>query len=231
MHIRDTDAGSGKNLMTVEHPVEYEISGISQTPVNKEAGMTFASSLRSVLRSDPDVVFCGETRDEDTGELVIEAAFLGHLVFTTLTANSALDVIERLRGFGADDYLLAQTLAGAIGQRMVRRIDPGSDIVAYEPASEELARAGLTPEDGPFRRGDFAGRVALLEVLEVTEPVRRMIAGGASVEALRQETFARTGGSFWDDARDKVKQGLTTVEEVNRVLFDYPAPDGGGAAA
>ena len=135
-------------------------------------------------------------------------------------------MIERLRSLGADDYLLAQTLAGAVGQRMVRRIDPSSEIVAYEPAPEELAKAGLSPADGPFRRGDFGGRLPLFEVLEVTDPVRRMIAEGGSIETLQRETFARTGGSFWDDAREKVKQGLTTVEEVNRVLVDYTGPAG-----
>jgi type II secretory ATPase GspE/PulE/Tfp pilus assembly ATPase PilB-like protein len=198
LDLRDGEDGAASSIMTVEHPVEMELAGISQTAANPAAGIDIVAGLRAVLRSDPDVVFCGRTEDEATARLVAETAWLGHLVLTTVTANSALGVITRLRGLGVDNYLLARTLTGAIGLRMVRR--PG-----------------------------LRGRLPLVEILEITDDVRRLIAEDAPVETLWRETFGRAGGSFRDDARDKIARGLTTEEEVERALLDYPhlesAPD------
>jgi general secretion pathway protein E len=196
----DGEHGAASSIMTVEHPVEMELAGISQTAANPAAGIDIAAGLRAVLRSDPDVVFCGRTEDEATATLVAETAWLGHLVLTTVTANGALGVIARLRALGVDNYLLARTLAGVIGLRMVRR--PG-----------------------------LRGRLPLVEILEITDDVRRLIAEDAPIETLWRETFGRTGGSFRDDARDKIARGLTTEDEVDRALLDYSHPESAPVAS
>jgi type II secretory ATPase GspE/PulE/Tfp pilus assembly ATPase PilB-like protein len=223
-----------RNILTVEDPIEYQLSGVSQTQVLKRAGLTFAAALRSILRSDPDVVMCAEMRNLETAELCIETALTGHLVLSSLHTTSALGLIDRLCNMGIETFLIADTLAGLVGQRLVRRID-ARKMEEYEPAEEELERLGLTKADGPFQRGvpteenggtGFRGRLPLIEVVEVDGRLRRRIAEGVPGETLAAETFSpawRTGGSLQDDARAKVKAGLTTVEEVNWALFDYPA--------
>jgi type IV pilus assembly protein PilB len=157
-------------------------------------------------------------------------AATGHLVLTQLTASSALGAVPRLREIGVDPFLIAQTLIGAVSQRLLRRICKEC-VSEYEPPSLLLQRFGLTPADGPFHRGTgcevcrksgYKGRLAVYEILEVTDELRQLIANDTPREILEQETFGQTGGSLWDDARDKIRQGLTTVEEAARVLFDYP---------
>jgi type II secretory ATPase GspE/PulE/Tfp pilus assembly ATPase PilB-like protein len=223
-----------RNILTVEDPIEYQLEGISQTQTFKRAGLTFPAALRSILRSDPDVVLCAQMRDLETAELCVETALTGHLVLSSLHTTSAMGIIDRLRNMGVENFLIADTLAGLVGQRLVRRID-ARNTEEYEPAAEELLRLGLTMADGPFRRGvpteenggtGFRGRLPLIEIVEVDSRLRQRIAEGAPAETLAAETFSpawRTGGSLRDDARAKVKAGLTTVEEVNWTLFDYPS--------
>jgi type II secretory ATPase GspE/PulE/Tfp pilus assembly ATPase PilB-like protein len=223
------------NIMTVEEPVEYVLDGISQTRVNRRIGLTYAAALRAVLHSDLDVVMIADLSDRETAELAFELAATGHLVLTQLTAKSSLGAIARLRELGVDSFLIAQTLAGAISQRLMRRICRECQ-AEYEPPAASLQRLGLTAADGPFRRGTgcpacenrgYRGRLAVYEILEVDEPLRQLIADDAPVEALWQATFGPKGGSLWDDAREKVRLGLTTVEEALRVLFDHPRFDRG----
>jgi type II secretory ATPase GspE/PulE/Tfp pilus assembly ATPase PilB-like protein len=218
------------NIMTVEEPVEFVLEGISQTRVNRHIGLTFAAALRAVLHSDLDVAVVGDLPDQETAELALQMAATGHLVLTQLTASSALGAVPRLREIGVDPFLIAQTLIGAVSQRLLRRICKEC-VSEYEPPSLLLQRFGLTPADGPFHRGTgcevcrksgYKGRLAVYEILEVTDELRQLIANDTPREILEQETFGQTGGSLWDDARDKIRQGLTTVEEAARVLFDYP---------
>jgi type II secretory ATPase GspE/PulE/Tfp pilus assembly ATPase PilB-like protein len=226
------------NIMTVEEPVEYVVDGVSQIRVNRSAGLTYAAALRAVQRSDLDVVLVADLPDHETAELALEMAATGHLVLAQLQAKNALAVLTRLREIGVDVYLIAQTLAGVLCQRLARRVCTDC-MEEYEPSPASLQRLGLTPADGPFRRGagceacrktGYRRRVALYEILEVDDDLRQLIAADASVSELWQATFARTGGSMWDDAREKVREGLTTVEEALRVLFDYSPPRAEGQA-
>ncbi|MES2459484.1 MAG: ATPase, T2SS/T4P/T4SS family [Armatimonadota bacterium] len=226
-----TSGRGGQNILTIEDPVEFGFDlGISQTGVNRRMGLTYAAALRGMLRSDPDVILCAEMRDLETAELTAEIALTGHLILSALHTTSALGAIQRLRDIGIENFLIADIVAGLIGQRLVRRIDTG-ETEEYEPDTEELERAGLTKADGPFLRGvpsdsnggtGFKGRIPLVEVVEVTPVLRRLIAERASDEALWRAAFAKNAGSLRDDARSRVRAGLTTVEEVNWALFDYP---------
>ena len=226
-----TAGRGGRSLMTVEDPVEFGFDlGISQTGVNRRAGLTYANVLRGMRRSDPDVILCSEMRDQETAEIITEIALTGHLVLSALHTTSALGTIQRLRDIGIMNFLIADMTAGLIGQRLVRRIDE-RETEEYEPAPEELEKAGLTRADGPFRRGvpseanggtGFKGRVPLVEVVEITPTLRRLIAERAPGEELWRAAFAKNADSLRDDARARVEAGLTTVEEVNWALFDYP---------
>jgi type II secretory ATPase GspE/PulE/Tfp pilus assembly ATPase PilB-like protein len=221
------------NIMTVEEPVEYILDGISQTRVNRRIGLTYAAALRAVLHSDLDVVMIADLSDRETAELAFELAATGHLVLTQLTAKSSLDAIARLRALDVDSFLIAQTLAGSISQRLMRRTCRECQ-AEYEPPAVSLQRLGMTAADGPFRRGfgcaecrktGYKGRLAVYEILVVDEPLRQLIADDAAAETLWQATFGLKGGSLWDDAREKVRLGVTTVEEALRVLFDHPRFD------
>jgi type II secretory ATPase GspE/PulE/Tfp pilus assembly ATPase PilB-like protein len=221
----------GQNILTIEDPVEMELDlGISQMAVNRRAGLTYASGLRGMLRSDPDIIFCAEMRDQETAEIATEIALTGHLLISALHTTSALGAVQRLRDMGIENFLIADMLAGLIGQRLVRRIDT-TETEEYEPAMEELDKAGLTRADGPFQRGvsletnggtGFKGRIPLVEVVEITPTLRRLIAERASYEDLWRAAFTKNADSLRDDARARVRAGLTTVEEVNWALFDYP---------
>lgn len=225
-----------RNLLTVEDPVEYLLPGVSQTQVNRAAGLTWAAALRSIFRADPDVVYLAQMRSLECAELSVELALTGQLVLSQLHVSSALQVVQRLREMGIENFLIGYVLLGSVGVRLVRRVCPEC-VEEYLPASEQLDKSGLSPvEDGPFRHGagctacrgtGYSGRIGLFEVLETDESVLRMIIDRAPLDAIWQATFGRRGGSLWDDAREKIRQGLTTVEEANSALSDYPHPRNG----
>jgi type IV pilus assembly protein PilB len=226
-----TSGRGGQNILTIEDPVEFGFDlGISQTGVDRRAGLTYANALRGMLRSDPDVIYCAEMRDQETAEIISEIALTGHLILSALHTTSALGTLQRLRDMGIANFVIADIVAGLIGQRLVRRIDTRAT-EEYEPAPEELEKAGLTLSDGPFRRGipseangntGFRGRIPLVEVVEMTPALRHLIADKASDEVLWRAAFSKNADSLRDDARARVRAGLTTVEEVNWALFDYP---------
>jgi type II secretory ATPase GspE/PulE/Tfp pilus assembly ATPase PilB-like protein len=230
----------GTTILTVEDPVENYIDGdlVSQTAVHRRAGLTFAPALRAILRSDPDVVFVGELPDRETAEQALRAAMTGRRVLTSLNANSAIGGLQQLKEMRLDPAAIAQALAGVISIRLVRK--PCSECAAeYEPDRAELQWLDLSTSEGRFRRGagceacrqtGYNGRAPLLEVLEIDDALRRRIVEGAPLETLWWEAFGRRGGSLRDDAREKVRQGLTTAAEVVRELFDYPFPAAGAAA-
>lgn len=216
------------NVVTVEDPVEYVLNGITQTQVNEKAGMTFAAGLRSILRQDPDIIMVGEIRDRETAETAVRAALTGHLVFTTLHTNDAVGAIPRIKDIGPDPALISDALLGVVAQRLVRRICPHC-AVPHQPQAEELQLLGLVAGEvdlSTWRRGKgcaacfdsgYLGREAIVEVLDIDDRIRELIYDGTMSQLhkyLQQNEFP----SFGIAAREKVIQGITTVEEALRVL-------------
>jgi type II secretory ATPase GspE/PulE/Tfp pilus assembly ATPase PilB-like protein len=216
------------NIVTVEDPVEYVLSGITQTQVNEAAGMTFASGLRAILRQDPDIVMLGEIRDSETAETGIRAALTGHLVLTTLHTNDAVGAIPRLKDIGPDPGLISDALLGVVAQRLVRRVCPHC-AEAHVPTDAELKVLSLRREEAntqAWRRGrgcshcfnsGYLGREAVIELLHVDDTVRQIIYEG-SLTQLNRYLSEIHFASFRVAATEKVTTGITTVEEVKRVL-------------
>jgi len=211
------------NLSTVEDPIEANIPGINQFQVNERAGFDFTSALRSLLRQDPDILMVGEVRDEETAQIVIQSALTGHLVLSTLHTNDAPSAITRLVNIGIEPYLVAATLRGVLAQRLVRKICPHCK-ESYVP--DELTSAAVEVYAGPVemlyrgqgcsrcRSTGFAGRIGVFELLVPDEQILSTIAGGASLQVVR-EHLAKSGFQVLRaDGMCKVKGGLTTAEEV-----------------
>jgi type II secretory ATPase GspE/PulE/Tfp pilus assembly ATPase PilB-like protein len=216
------------NVVTVEDPVEYVLSGITQTQVHERAGMTFAAGLRSILRQDPDIIMVGEIRDSETAETAVRAALTGHLVLTTLHTNDAPGAIPRIKDIGPDPGLISDALLGIVAQRLVRRVCPYC-VEPYNPTEADLRVLGLEREQAnvsKWRRGrgcdkcfnsGYLGREAFVELLDIDDRVREIIYEGTMTQLncyLREVNFA----SFRVAAIEKVTTGVTTIEEVLRVL-------------
>ena len=219
------------NMVTLEDPVEYNIDGVNQVPINEKTGMTFASGLRAILRQDPDIIGLGEIRDGETAEIAMRSAITGHVVISTIHTNDAVGTIERLEDIGVEPYLVASALRGVISQRLVRRICPKCR-TAYTPDDDELVELGLPPQEGlVFYRGagcpscfdtGFRGRIAVFEMLVINSRVRRMIADGASRGEIEQELKKPENGfvSLHDNAMRLVREGITTTGELLRVVSE-----------
>lgn len=221
------------NILTIEDPVEYTIEGVTQVQVNEPAGVTFANTVRTFLRQDPDVILVGETRDPLTASTSVEAALTGHLVLTTLHANDAPGALVRLREMGVESFLLAHTVVGIISQRLVRRICPQCrEPTPYHP--QMVRPLGILRDDDPatsytFYRGrgcvhcnhqGFRGRAGVFEILRIDDRLRPLVASGASGTELAEA--ARALGLFLpmaDYCRHLLTEGVTTPEEIARVLF------------
>jgi general secretion pathway protein E len=226
--LQRRDASTEK-IITVEDPIEYQLSGITQMPVHRQVGVTFAAALRAILRQDPDVVMIGEMRDQETAEISIQAAMTGHLVFSTLHTNDAISAVPRLLGLGIPEYLVAATLEGVLAQRLVRRVCPDCR-VEYEPAAETMSLvAGRPIERMTLQRGagctlcrgtGFRGRLGLFELFTITDDLRDAIAARAPRAQLRTLAIAAGLVPLRTDGWQKVEAGLTTVEEVVRVIQD-----------
>jgi type IV pilus assembly protein PilB len=219
-----------RNIITVEDPVEYRLPGVNQMQVNTKAGLTFASALRSILRADPDVVLIGEIRDRETALIAMEAALTGHLVLSTLHTNDASSAITRLIEMEVEPYLVASSLDCVVAQRLARRLcDHCKE--AYKPSKEELELARF-PEHvrkeikelfrpvGCTRCGKtgFRGRMGLYEVMLVTEEIERLTAEGKSSEDIRRVAVEQGMITLREDGLERVRQGLTSVEEIFRVV-------------
>jgi len=222
------NATTTKNYVTIEDPVEYYMDMAGQVYVKEKTGLSFATVLRAILRQDPDVILLGEIRDFETAEVAFHAALTGHMVFSTLHTNSAVATIARLFDLGLKPYVVATALEGIVAQRLVRRICP--DCRAPRPADATLLRK-LGPLFDPARttthagqgcdnchNSGYRGRLALHEVLAPDEHVRQLIASGASLHELGKAVKQLGLASLIEDARIKVHEGLTTAEEVLRVL-------------
>lgn len=224
--LQGREAGREK-IFTVEDPVEYQLPGITQVPVHRQAGVTFAAALRALLRQDPDVIMVGEMRDQETAEVAVQAAMTGHLVFTTLHTNDAVSAVPRLVDLGIPGYLVAATVEGVLAQRLVRRICDQCR-APYEPEPHQLAalsghpmgrRAMQRGVGCPECRGTgFHGRIGLFELFTVSDVMRDAIMRGASRSELREIAAAEGMVSLRQDGWRKVESGLTTVEEVLRVV-------------
>ena len=214
------------NIITVEDPIEIQLEGINQVQVNLKAGLTFASCLRSILRQDPDVILVGEIRDLETAEIVFHAAMTGHLVFSTVHTNSTVATIGRLRDLGVEPSLIESSVNLILAQRLVRRICGRCKEEAL-PEKTLLEKLHLEAADFPFFHGagcprcgmtGYSGRVGVFELLRMTPDLKTKIAQRASEAELIKAAVASGTIFLYDDALDKVRQGVTTVEEVLRVI-------------
>lgn len=215
------------NLVSLEDPVEYHIEGVCQVQINEKTGLTFANVLRSVLRQDPDIIAVGEIRDGETAEIAMRAAMTGHLVLSTVHTNNAVSSIDRLLDIGVEPYLIAGAVKGIISQRLVRKVCPHCR-KAYTPSEEELALMGLEHSSAPvqFYRGvgcgecfntGYRGRTGVFEILNVTPAIRHAIHSRSIAkleEAVREADFQ----PIWEDCRRLVLEGVTSAEEVHRIL-------------
>jgi type II secretory ATPase GspE/PulE/Tfp pilus assembly ATPase PilB-like protein len=216
-----------EKIVTVEDPIEYQLGGVTQVPVHRQAGVTFAAALRSILRQDPDVVMIGEMRDPETAEIGVQAAMTGHLVFSTLHTNDAIGAVARLLDLGVPEYLIASTLEGVLAQRLVRRICDGCR-VAYQPTAELIAQLVTRPVGRvTLQRGlgcascrgtGFRGRIGLFELIVVTDDVRDAITCRVGRTDLRTAVEQSGMTSLRADGWRKVEAGLTTIDEVLRVV-------------
>ena len=217
------------NVVTVEDPIERRLPGITQAQVNDKAGTTFARYLRAILRQDPDVIMIGEIRDLESAEIAFQAALTGHLVLTTLHTNGTVEAVDRLLDIGVKPLMITSVTNLVVAQRLARLVCPHCR-VRYQPSAAAIQKLGLEA-NGEFTRGSgcsacghtgYRGRVGIFELLRLTPALKELIRRGASELELR--AAATAGGTQWlsDDAVAKIKQGLTTVEEVLRVVrVDY----------
>jgi general secretion pathway protein E len=217
-----------RNIMTVEDPIEYALDGVGQTQVNPKTDMTFARGLRAILRQDPDVIMVGEIRDDETAEVAVRSSMTGHFVLSTLHTNSAIGSVTRLIDMGVERYLLAPMLVGLIAQRLVRRLCQHcrrADVADIRDVA--LLSGAIAVGDTVYRpvgcaecHGDgYRGRLGLYELVTVDERMQALIHDGASEAALTVAARER-GPSLLDDGIAKVRGGLTSVDEVARVVRD-----------
>ncbi len=217
-------------IITIEDPVEYQLRGVTQVPVNEKKGLTFARGLRSILRHDPDKIMVGEIRDPETAQIAVQSALTGHLVFTTVHANNVVDVLGRFLHMGVEPYNFVSALNCILAQRLVRINCPVCSVEVI-PTEEELRESGIDPEDAggaSFRAGPgciecngtgYRGRTAITELLDLTDDIREMILDRRSMVELKK-VAKRAGMQFLrDDAIRKVFLGRTTLREVNKVTF------------
>ncbi|MGE5371590.1 MAG: GspE/PulE family protein [Solirubrobacterales bacterium] len=218
------------NVITLEDPVEYEMEGLSQTQVNVQAGLTFASGLRTILRQDPDIIMVGEIRDGETADIAVRSALTGHLVFSTLHTNDAPGAVARLMDMDIEPYLIASSLGGVVAQRLVRKICPDCRDT-YEPDTRERQILGLGPEDKVLLshgRGctachgtGYTGRLGVFEILEIDRDLRNLIDQRVPSDVLREAAIKKGMRELWADCREKVLGHVTTLEEALRVTQTY----------
>jgi type II secretory ATPase GspE/PulE/Tfp pilus assembly ATPase PilB-like protein len=213
-----------KNIITIEDPVEYELTLIRQMPINPKVGITFAHGLRSILRQDPDIIMVGEIRDKETADVAIQAALTGHLVFSTLHTNDAPSALTRLINMGIEPFLVSSSVIGILAQRLVRTIcDKCKE--KYLPTPEVLKDLGMD-EGQIFYRGrgcdkckdtGFIGRVGIFEMLIINEEIRKMIDAKKSADEIKKKAMEFGMRTLRQDGLKKVRKGITNLEEVLRV--------------
>ncbi|NLK19963.1 MAG: type II/IV secretion system protein, partial [Synergistaceae bacterium] len=214
-------AGPEVNIITVEDPIEYDLEGVGQIQVNEKAGVTFPSALRSILRQDPDIIMIGEMRDFETARIGVQASLTGHLVLSTLHTNDSISATVRLIEMGIEPYLASGSLLGAVAQRLVRTVC--RDCSAWEEAPALFKREGVEK----VLRGKgcqscmgtgFKGRAGLYEQFIPDEALRELVAGRATVAGIRAAARQKGFRTLWDLGLDALKRGLTSPEELLRVV-------------
>ena len=222
--VKDTT----KNIVTVEDPIEYQLAGINQVQINPKAGVTFANGLRAILRQDPNIIMVGEIRDNETAEVAMQAAETGHLMLSTLHTNDAVSTVNRLFSLGLSPDLVASNLLVVIAQRLVRKICPRCKI-EYPPTEEELQQIGIFHTANPeikFYKGrgcpscnqtGYHGQIGIYELLVQNDKLRDAIAQRPTKQALKRLARATGMKTMLEDGIDKIRQGITTIEEVARV--------------
>jgi len=219
------------NIITIEDPIEYQIPGVNQTQVNEKIKLTFASALRSILRQDPDVILLGEIRDAETAKIAMQAAQTGHLVLSTLHTDDAPSCVTRLMDIGTEPYVIASALIGVVAQRLVRRLCVHCRR-QYTPPAETLRSLNINESDAaaiPFYKSvgcdqcnhtGYRGRIGIYEVMKVTEKLRRLIATRVPEDQIREAALGGGMISLGEDGLAKVKSGITTPEELLRVVTE-----------
>ena len=217
-------------IITIEDPVEYQLKGITQIPVNEKKGLTFARGLRSILRHDPDKILVGEIRDQETANIAINAALTGHLVFTTVHANNVFDVLGRFLNMGVEAYNFVSALNCILAQRLVRQICPHCK-TQITVTDQELIDSALEPavwRDVPFYEGKgcfecggtgFRGRTAIHELLDLTEEIRELILERKATSYIRTAAKAQGMTTLRESAVERMREGITTLKEINKVTF------------
>ena len=221
---------SEDKIITIEDPVEYQLKGITQIPVNEKKGLTFARGLRSILRHDPDKIMVGEIRDEETAQIAVQSALTGHLVFTTVHANNVVDVLGRFLNMKVDLYNFVSALNCVLAQRLVRRICEHCR-APMEPSKELLKDSGLSPASAagsPFYEGTgciecsgtgFLGRTAISELLDLSDRIRELILERRPASEIKRAAKEEGMDFLRESALDRVYQGVTTLREINKVTF------------
>jgi type IV pilus assembly protein PilB len=219
------------NIITVEDPVEYRLQGVNQVQINSRAGLTFAAALRSILRSDPDVVMVGEIRDGETAKISIEAALTGHLVLSTLHTNDAPSALTRLNEMGVEPFLTGAAVTGVLAQRLARKLCT-SCCEMFQPSVEEMISARVSPDVAAASEGmvfyrkrgcprcnqtGYKGRIGIYQLLAMTEDLASLAATKATREDIERAAIASGMRTLWDDGLAKVAAGLTSIEELARV--------------
>jgi len=220
-----------KNILTIEDPVEYQLSGVTQVQVNRKAGLTFANALRSFLRQDPDIIMVGEMRDLETAEIAIEASLTGHLVLSTLHTNDAPSAVIRMMDMGVEPYLISATVIGVLAQRLGRKVCPNCK-EPYEVEASELRRFGFRPEHPEqkitlwrgkgceiCRQTGYKGRLGIFSLMRVNDEIAELIVRRAPLNDIRDAAKANGMLELREDGLNKVLEGVTTPEEVMRVVF------------
>jgi general secretion pathway protein E len=227
--ISEVNTGHDK-IITIEDPVEYQLPGVLQIPVNEKKGLSFARGLRSILRHDPDKIMVGEIRDPETAQIAVQAALTGHLVFTTVHANSVLDVIGRFMHMGVDPYNFVSAVNGIMAQRLIREVCTHC-AEDYQPSDELLEESALTPEMtkrmqfkfakgcGHCRGTGYKGRKAIAELLVLNDELREMIVAREPIRKLKEAAKRSGMQTLREAAIEAVGQGITTLQETNRVTF------------
>lgn len=227
--ISEVNRGDDK-IITIEDPIEYQLPGVLQIPVNEKKGLTFARGLRSILRHDPDKIMVGEIRDAETAQIAIQAALTGHLVFTTVHANNVFDVIGRFSHMGVDPYSFVSALNGIVAQRLVRQLCPHC-VVEEQPDEQLIAESGIPLEEtanyqfrvgkgcGQCRGSGYRGRSAIAEILLLNDEIRELIIAQATIRRIK-EAARQNGTRFLREAAlEMVKAGQTSLLEANRVTI------------
>ena len=217
-------------IITIEDPVEYQLKGIAQIPVNEKKGLTFARGLRSILRHDPDKIMVGEIRDEETAQIAIQSALTGHLVFTTVHANNVVDVLGRFLNMNVDLYNFVSALNCILAQRLVRKICEHCKRPA-RISDRLLDHSGLSPDtynDLTFYDGagciecsgaGYHGRLAVSELMDLSDPIRELILTKRPAAEIRRAAKEEGMSFLRESALEKVFQGVTTLREINKVTF------------